>query len=169
MPPRLRFRTRPRPSDVAAVKRITGGSGFFNAEEVAIAQELVRERLKNGTASGYFFVFADQGPRGKETVAGYSCYGPIGGTADSHDFYWIAVDDRIRGGGIGRALVKETEKGIAALGGRRVYVETSSRKLYEPTRAFYRACGYREETRLKDFYGKGDSKVFFVKVLPRPR
>ncbi len=50
-------------------------------------------------------------------------------------------------------------------GGSRVYVETSSRPLYEPTRAFYLARGYREEARLPDFYGPGDAKVMYVKVI----
>ena len=51
------------------------------------------------------------------------------------------------------------------LGGRRVYVDTSSRDQYEPTRAFYRACGYAEVARLDHFYADGDGKVIFVKAL----
>jgi hypothetical protein len=50
-----------------------------------------------------------------------------------------------------------------------VYAETSSRPQYEPTRSFYRACGYRLEARLEDFYAPGDGKVIFLKVLgPQP-
>jgi hypothetical protein len=44
-------------------------------------------------------------------------------------------------------------------------VETSSRPLYEPTRRFYLACGYRLEAQLEDFYAPGDGKVIFLKVL----
>ena len=57
------------------------------------------------------------------------------------------------------------ETHIAARGGRRVYVETSSRAQYEPTRAFYLRCGYRVEATLADFYATGDSKVILIKVL----
>jgi hypothetical protein len=46
-----------------------------------------------------------------------------------------------------------------------VWVETAGRKQYEPTRAFYLACDYREAARLEDFYAPGDDKVVFLKVL----
>lgn len=149
------------PSDPGAVRRIVASSGFFNPEEIEVAVELVEDRLARGEASDYRFVFAD---RGGETV-GYTCFGHIEGTAESHDFYWIAVDEAKRGGGVGGKLLRATEEAIFRLGGRRIYVETSSRDLYEPTRAFYRKHGYLEETRLRDFYAPGDDKVFFVKVL----
>lgn len=149
------------PADRGAVRRIVSSSGFFNPQEVEVAVELVDDRLSRGEASGYHFVFAD---RDGETV-GYSCYGHIEGTAESHDFYWIAVDGAKRVGGVGGVLLAATEAAVFRLGGRRLYVETSSRPLYEPTRAFYRKHGYIEETRLRDFYAPGDDKVFFVKVL----
>jgi hypothetical protein len=46
-----------------------------------------------------------------------------------------------------------------------VYVETSSRDQYEPTRRFYLKCGYRVDAVLEDFYAPGDGKVIFVKAL----
>jgi hypothetical protein len=52
------------------------------------------------------------------------------------------------------------------MGGRRIYIETSSRAQYEPTRGFYLKCGYRQETILEDFYAPGDGKVIYVKALP---
>lgn len=54
---------------------------------------------------------------------------------------------------------------IAAAGGSRVYAETSGRDQYAPTRAFYRACGYRKVAELADFYADGDAKVIFVKNI----
>jgi len=62
-------------------------TGFFNAAEVGIAGELVTERLTKGLRSGYHFVLAERGSR----LVGYACYGPIDGTQDSFDLYWIAV------------------------------------------------------------------------------
>ncbi|MCX5832942.1 MAG: hypothetical protein NTV99_00205 [Deltaproteobacteria bacterium] len=58
-----------------------------------------------------------------------------------------------------------TEEKIAGLGGKRIYVDTSSRPLYEPTRLFYEKCGYRKEAVLKDFYAEGDSKFIYSKAL----
>jgi len=150
-----------RTGDPAIVRDITESTGFFYAEEVGTAVELVDERLAKGEASGYSFVFADEGER----TLGYACYGPIACTKASFDLYWIAVHADARGKGLGTVLLDESERLVRAAGGRRIYVETSSRSLYEPTRAFYRARGYREEARLADFYGPGDAKVIYVKEL----
>ena len=126
-----------------------------------MAVELVRERLDKGEKSGYYFIFGET----DGTMAGYACYGPIAGTQCSFDLYWIAVDNGMRGGGIGSLLLKKAEAAILGMGGGRVYVETSSRDQYEPTRAFYLRNGYRLEADLKDFYAPGDSKIIFVKEL----
>ena len=54
---------------------------------------------------------------------------------------------------------------MAAAGRTRVYVETSTRPQYLPTRAFYLACGYELAAELVDFYAPGDGKAVFLKVL----
>jgi D-alanine-D-alanine ligase len=149
------------PSDPRSVREITESAGFFFPEEIDTAVELVEERLAKGTSSGYLFFFAERGGR----TVGYSCFGPIACTKSSFDLYWIAVHADTRGQGLGRILLEESEKAIHRIGGTRVYVETSSRPLYEPTRGFYLKRGYREEARLADFYGPGDAKVMYVKVV----
>lgn len=159
LPPGTSLRETPLHADPGRVERIVAGSGFFNQEEVQVAAELVRERLEKGPASGYELLFLERG----EELLGYTCYGEIAGAPGRWDLYWIAVDPAGRGQGWGRALLRETERRIAARGGVRVYVETGGKPLYEPTRAFYRACRYVEETRLRDFYADGDDKVFFVR------
>jgi ribosomal protein S18 acetylase RimI-like enzyme len=134
---------------------------MFYGHEIDVAVELVEERLKRGPASGYFFLFAEVDGR----VAGYSCYGPIACTKQSYDVFWIAVDKSTQGLGLGQLLLKETEQRIAAAGGHRIYVETSSRDHYEPTRRFYEKAQYRREATLEDFYGPGDAKVIYLKVV----
>ena len=89
-------------------------------------------------------------------------------TQSSWDLYWIAVDAAAQGRGLGRAVLAESERRIAAAGGRRVYVETSSRPQYLPTRSFYERCGYAVGAVLDDFYAPGDGKVVFVKALLDP-
>lgn len=155
------YRTEVRPEDRKAVRDVLESTGFFYPEEIGVAVELVDERLTRGEASGYFFDLAERGGR----VAGYSCYGPIACTQASYDLFWIGVHQEQRGRGLGRLLLGRAEKDILRRGGRRVYIETSSRPLYEPTRGFYLACGYRLEATLEDFYGPGDGKVIFVKAL----
>ena len=150
------------PEDEERVRAIVASSGFFSPAEQDIAVELVQEaRARGEEASGYHFLFLEVGG---ETVS-YACYGPIAGTESSFDLYWIATAESRRGRGLGRAVLAATEQRIAARGGRRVYVETSSRAQYEPTHRFYEACGYRLEAELADFYSPGDGKLIYSKLL----
>jgi len=89
------------------------------------------------------------------------------GTVASADLYWIAVHLDRQGRGLGRALLDAAETWIAREGRTRVYLETSTRPQYVPTRAFYLRCGYAIAAELVDFYAPGDGKAIFLKVLPR--
>lgn len=150
-----------RQDDKLAVRQLVADTGFFRPDEVDVAVELVERRLTEGLASGYHFVFAEDSDR----VIGYACHGPIACTLGSHDLYWIVVDPSRQRGGLGRRLLREAEKQIAAAGGRRVYIETSGKPQYEPTRQFYERCGYTLEARLSSFYGEGDDKIIYKRVL----
>ena len=161
LPSRISWREEPRPSDANIVKDIITSSGFFSKEEIDVAVELVQERLNKGVTSGYYFLFADRG----EEVFGYSCFGPIPCTTESYDIYWIAVQERLRGSGLGKEILERVEQKIRHMGGKRIYVETSSRDQYKPTRSFYMRCGYKEEATLEHFYSPGDHKVIFLKPL----
>jgi ribosomal protein S18 acetylase RimI-like enzyme len=160
-PADLTFRDEPRAADLQRVREIVETTGFFSAEEVRIAIELVDDRLARGPASDYRFLFAET----DGAVAGYSCYGPIALTKASWDLYWIAVDPAAQGKGVGKALLAESERRIALAGGERVYAETSSRAQYLPTRGFYELSGYAVGAILDDFYAPGDGKVIFVRTV----
>ncbi|MBN2012255.1 GNAT family N-acetyltransferase [candidate division KSB1 bacterium] len=157
----LAFRDDVQPNDPEHVRDIVTSSGFFSDEEINIAVELVTERLEKGLASGYYFIFADENGR----TVGYACFGPIPGTRASYDLYWIAVHDNQRGQGIGKQLLQRSEHSINQLGGKRIYIETSSRDQYVPTRSFYINNEYDTAAVLDDFYAPGDSKYIFVKEL----
>jgi D-alanine-D-alanine ligase len=158
----LSYRYEPLDRDRERVGQLVSATGFFRDDEVAVAVELVEERLAKGPASGYHFVFAEV----EGVTAGYACYGPIACTVWSYDLYWIAVDPAFQGQGLGRTLVTECERLIRDAGGRRVYIETSGKPQYVPTRGFYERCGYSLDVELAEFYGPGDSKVVYVKALP---
>lgn len=155
------FRYEVRPADVAAVRSLVARTGFFRDDEVAVAAELVTERLNRGPESGYHFVMAEEDGR----LSGYVCYGPIACTVSSFDLFWIAVETGLQGKGLGKILLHEAERLIRQMGGARIYVETSSKPQYDTTRLFYERCGYREASVLHDFYAPGDSKVTYLKVL----
>jgi ribosomal protein S18 acetylase RimI-like enzyme len=161
--PPLPLRDEPTDRDRAAVRELAAATGFFSDEEVAVAVELVEARLTQGLASGYRFLFAERDGR----LDGYVCYGPIALTKSSFDLYWIAVYPDAQRRGLGCRLMARAEAAAAALGGTCLYVETSSRPQYEPTRAFYRRLGYRLLAELPDFYGPGDGQAIFAKQLRR--
>ena len=143
------------------VREIVVSSGFFSEAEIEVAVELVQERLNKGVESGYFFLFAER----DQKLAGYSCFGPIPCTVESYDIYWIAVQQELRRSGLGVKILKNAEEKIRKMGGKRIYVETSSRQQYRPTRSFYSRCGYRREATLENFYSSGDHKVVYLRVL----
>ncbi len=160
-PSEISLRTTVRREDCEVVRDIVSSTGLFRADEIGIAVELVEERLRTGLASGYHFIFAEKGG----ATLGYSCYGPVPLTLASYDLYWIAVRKESQGSGIGKILLARSEAAIGELGGRRIYIETSSRAVYKGTRRFYDHCGYRAEAALKEFYSPGDDKLIYVKPL----
>jgi D-alanine-D-alanine ligase len=148
-------------ADRGPVEELIRATGFFNPEEIEVALELADDRLAQGEASHYRFLVGEVDGR----VAGYACWGPIPGTRASADLYWIVVHPRAQGKGVGAALLTAAEEWMAAAGRTRVYVETSTRAQYDPTRRFYLACGYDLTAELADFYAPGDGKALFLKVL----
>lgn len=155
------FRREVRPRDDERIRALCVSTGFFSPEELQIAGELATESVARGAAAGYHYLFADDG----DALLGYSCFGAIPCTRSSYDLYWIAVSPRTQGQGLGRRLMEASEQRIAELGGTRVYVETSGRPQYAPTRGFYEACGYTVAARYEDFYAPGDDKIVFLKIL----
>jgi ribosomal protein S18 acetylase RimI-like enzyme len=160
-PAAIIFRHEARPDDRSRVRELVLSAGVFSPVEIEVAVELLDERLEKGPSSGYYFIFAQRDGR----IVGYACYGPIPLTAASYDLYWIVVDKAYQGRKIGQALLAETEKLVRAAGGKKIYIETSNRDQYAPTRNFYTKCGYRQEALLKDFYAPGDDKVIYVKSV----
>jgi GNAT superfamily N-acetyltransferase len=164
----IRIRDELLPADRAPLEHILRSCKFFREDEILIALELIDDRLRRGKASDYLFLAAvsdDPAAGNSGRTVGYCCYGLIACTLHSYDLYWIVVDPAIHRAGIGRKLITAGEEHIRKMGGRRVYIETSSKPMYMPTHHFYSSCGYRVEATLHEFYAPGDNKVVFSKVL----
>jgi ribosomal protein S18 acetylase RimI-like enzyme len=159
--PAITFRTAAQPEDIDRVRDIVVSTGFFYDFEVPVAVELVAEGVAEGEGSGYQFMFAEVDGK---TVA-YSCYGHIAGTDAGYDLYWIATHNDLRGSGIGKIVLRETEKKAKELGARYIIAETSSLEKYLPTRMFYEKNGYTRDAFIADYYKPGDGKVIYVKRL----
>ena len=160
----MHWRSKVRPEDADAVRKLVGDTGFFSAEETDVAVELVDEALEKGAAvSGYEFMFAeDEGG----AMQGYVCYGPIPATLSSYDLYWIAVAPAQQRAGLGGRLIRKAEKEAVSRGAEQMFVDTSGRAQYEPTRRFYERSGYTKAAVLDNFYGPNDAKVIYSRKLP---
>jgi ribosomal protein S18 acetylase RimI-like enzyme len=159
------FRSRPRPSDVPALRRLVAATRVFYTVEQTVAAELLEERLRRGADSGYSFFFADCGAE----LVGYCAWGAVPLTRNSYDLYWIAVAPQWQGAGIGQRLMELAERAVARCGGGGLYIETSSRGIYDRTRRFYRRAGYRQVARFRDFYAPDDHKIVLCKLIPAAR
>jgi acetoin utilization deacetylase AcuC-like enzyme/GNAT superfamily N-acetyltransferase len=147
--------------DVGRVRSLVASTGLFNAAEVEIASELVNERLNKGIRSGYQFVLAE---RGANLVA-FACYGPIRGTQDAFDLFWIAVLPDEQRQGLGAQIYARAEAAMVKAGAKRIYADTSTSERYAGTRDFYEGMGFREQARIPDFYAPGDGKIIYMKPL----
>lgn len=140
-------------------------TGAFRDEELEVARELIDEGLKaldeDREHPDYEFVVAEHDGR----AVGYACFGLASLSDGVFDLYWIVVDPKTQGRGVGRSLLRAAERRAASRSGRWLIAETSGMPSYEATRAFYRAAGYVELGRLPEFYRAGDDKVFFGRAL----
>lgn len=144
------------------IEDILRSTGFFYEFEIATALEIADETISSGMEQcGYFWlkIIHDN-----ELIA-FGNYGKNAFSTHSWDIYWLAVHNDFRNKKLGSLLLKEIEKDIENRGGKLIWIETSGRPLYASTEAFYVRNGYELQASLKDFYGPGDPKQIYSKVL----
>jgi ribosomal protein S18 acetylase RimI-like enzyme len=151
-----------RREDRERVLEIVQATEMFTPEEIFFAREQVDIYLEQPHQRDYFLVVVEDDSAG---VAGYLSYGATPLTEGAYDLYWMAVAPDAQGRGFGRELVRWLEKRVAEAGGRLILIETSSLPKYEPTRRFYLALGYKEISRIPDFYKVGDDRVTYVRYF----
>jgi ribosomal protein S18 acetylase RimI-like enzyme len=156
-----KFRSEVLFSDIESVREIVTSTGFFREDEIPVAVELVEEGFNKGKESGYEFIFMEY----EGTTVAYSCFGLIPCSLLSYDLYWIVTHNDYRGRGLGSLLLKESEDRIRDLGGKTVYIETSSKESYLPTQKFYEKNKYDLKARFEDFYDYDDDKLVYIKKL----
>jgi D-alanine-D-alanine ligase len=149
------------PQDREPIIAFAQATGFFLPNEITVAAEVLDEALKAGASGHYQSYTLTVG----DEPAGWICFGPTPCTIGTYDIYWIAVSPRFQGRGFGRALLDHAEAEIRKREGRVLILETSGRPLYQSTRGFYLAAGYREVARVPEFYTPGDDRVIYAKYL----
>ena len=82
-----------------------------------------------------------------------------------YDLYWIAVDPKQQGQGLGQVLLRFVENEVRRQRGRMLLIETSSKRSYGRRSGSISARAIEEISRIKDFYRIEDDKVVFCKNL----
>ena len=101
-------------------------------------------------------------------VIGAAYFGPEGHSDRVWNLYFLAVHPEHQRGGTGSALVAWVEANLRQRSdevAKLLLIDTSSVKSFGPTRSFYKKLGYVEEARVREYYGAGDDKVVFWKML----
>ena len=152
------------PADRGRIQQILVATARFTAQEIGWAMELVDLAFAwRPEYETHVLVQTDAQPDG--TVQGYVLFGPTPRAEGVWDLYWIAVDPKQQGQGLGQVLLRFVENEVRRRSGRMLLIETSSKRSYAPTVRFYQRAGYREISRIKDFYRIEDDKVVFSKNL----
>jgi len=150
------------PEDRKSVEDILRSTKFFYEFEIQTALEIADETISKGVEkSGYFWmkIVDDDG------LVAFANYGKNAFSTHSWDLYWIAVHQDSRNKKLGSVLLKAIEDDVREMGGKILWIETSGRPLYASTESFYSKNGYQLQASLRDFYGPGDPKQIYSKVL----
>lgn len=151
--------------DIDRLCELTRSTGFFSEAEVLIVDELARAAVERGEASGYHMLLVVADAARRDRPLGFACYGPVPCTEGSWHLYWVVVDPARQGRGLGRAIQAEVERRVRERGGRKLFLETSDRPQYAPTRGFYESCGFAVEARLADYYQPGEACLHYSREL----
>ena len=145
-----------------SIEEILRSTEFFYEFEIQTALEIADETLSKGSEeSGYFWMKVTD----EDGLVAFANYGKNAFSTHSWDLYWIAVHQNSRNKKLGTVLLKAIEDDVRQMGGKILWIETSGRPLYVSTEAFYQRNGYELQASLKEFYGPGDPKQIYCKVL----
>jgi ribosomal protein S18 acetylase RimI-like enzyme len=146
------------PEDLPPLKGIIDATGLFPSE---MLDDMIADYF-NGNPGAEIWLTAGDSP-----VAIVYC-APETLTQGTWNMLLLAVHPDAQRQGVGRRVARHLEDLLAGSGERMLLVETSGLPEFEATRAFYRACGYAEEARIRDYYQQGEDKIVFRKMLVQP-
>ena len=145
-----------RASDIDSLKAVIEAAGLFPPD---LLDGMIAGHLAGTAPEEIWLTLEEDGP-----VAIAYC-APERMTAGTWNLLLIAVHPARQGHGLGAALMRHLEAGLAGRGERLLLVETSGLPEFARTRAFYLKNGYGQEACIRDFYQAGEDKIVFRKVL----
>lgn len=147
-------------SDSAAIIALSVSSGLFPPDATDEFAAVLSGCLAGENGPDHVWLTDDD-----EGPVGVAYFAPERMTDGTWNLYMLAVHPERQRKGRGAALVRHVEQALVTRCARVLLVETSGLASFEHTRAFYRALGYDEEARIREFYKAGDDKVVFRKAL----
>ena len=151
-----------KPAERKSIEEILRSTEFFYEHEIQTALEIADETITKGSEkSGYYWMKVMD----KDGLVAFANYGKNAFSTHSWDLYWIAVHQNSRNKKLGSVLLKAIEDDVRNMDGKILWIETSGRPLYASTEGFYKRNGYELQACLRDFYGPGDPKQIYSKVL----
>jgi ribosomal protein S18 acetylase RimI-like enzyme len=78
---------------------------------------------------------------------------------------FLGVRPEARRQGVARALIASVERRLREDGARMLLIDTSTKPPMEAARALYEALGYARVALIPDYWGPGDGKLTFQRVL----
>ncbi|HZQ11148.1 MAG TPA: GNAT family N-acetyltransferase [Anaerolineae bacterium] len=157
----------PRPDERATLVALTEATGFFHPDEIEIVREMFDDFIRHPESDEYLWIVYRE--RTGAPPLGFACYGPASGAVGTYDLYWIVVHPQHQSKKIGSALIQYIETDLQSRHARQIYIETSDKPQYAPTRAFYERRGYTLAAHFPDYYNIGDGKVIYVKHFTNPQ
>ena len=145
-----------RRSDIPAIRSVAEDAGLFPPE---MLDDMIAGYLEQ-TTRDIWFVSVEDG-----RVTGFGYCEPERMTQGTWNLLAIGILAAHRGRGIGGGMMRYLEERLRAGGARILIVETLGTPAFRRTRAFYRANGYAEEARIREFYEPGGDKIVFWKHL----
>ncbi|VVB54040.1 Acetyltransferase (GNAT) family protein [uncultured archaeon] len=148
------------PQDIVRIKSIASDVRVFIKDEVdEIANSIQHyEKFPEGDEL-LTYVYNVDGD-----VAGFVSFG-LGLGNKTYEIYWLGVSPTRQRAGIGSKILRFVEELVKSKGGRIIFIETSSKKDYEPARHLYERMGYVREGSVKDYFDDGDDKVVYSKRI----
>lgn len=143
-------------TDLPAIKAVIDATGLFPSD---MLDDMTQDYLARPDGPDIWLTADQAGPIGVAYLA------PERMADGTWNLYLIAIDPGAQGQGHGTAVLRHVEALLAARGQRILLVETSGLPEFAATRGFYRANGYDEEGRIRDFYAAGEDKVIFRRAL----
>ena len=141
-----------RATDIPALGDIAEAAGLFPA---AYLPDMIAPAL-NGGPDTWLVADLEDAPKG------FAFARPEEMTDRVWNILALGVAPDAQGAGLATSLLHATE---AQLDARMIIIETTQLPEQAAARAFYTKEGYAEVARVPDYYGEGEDKIIFQKVM----